>query len=377
MGSIAARYQVLVSLAAGVIVIAGLKLAAGFIVPVLLGCMIAAASSPLLTWLLARRMPPIVAAGLVLLVDIVVLSAIGSLVALAASDLQGRLPSYLRRLGAMTHAAGEFTRRHGLGSSVTSWLHFDQMAGSLASSFADFTSHVIVVLFVVFFGLCEVTLMGDKLRALAPNGDAQLAHVDRVVRQVQLYLVVKLGSSLIAGVCAFLVLKAFGVGLALLLALSLFLLHFIPNVGSAIALIPAVLVALADRGPGVAAGVAACYLILNTLIGNVLEPRWLGRTLGMSPFVVLLAMLFWGWLWGPMGALLSVPLTVVAKIVLQNMPDLAWLAKLAESDPDLGLPKKRGQGPLLRRPSFVIGLGADSEPASKGRPAAARADAGE
>jgi predicted PurR-regulated permease PerM len=172
---------------------------------------------------------------------------------------------------------------------------------------------------------------------------------------------VKLGTSLIAAVCAFFVLKAFGVGLALLLAIALFLLHFIPNVGSAIALVPAVLIALADRGPGVAAGVAACYLVLNTLIGNVLEPRWLGRTLGMSPFFVLLAMLFWGWLWGPMGALLSVPLTVVAKIVLQNVPDLAWIAKLAESDPDLGEPKKPGKGPLLRQPNFVIGLGAESK----------------
>jgi predicted PurR-regulated permease PerM len=260
-------------------------------------------------------------------------------------------------------------KHHGLASSASSstgLLHFDQMASAVASAFADLSVNMVVVLFVVFFGLCEVTVMGDKLRALAPNGEEQLSRLDRIVREVQLYLLVKSAMGIMVGVCAFLVLKAFGVGLALLLALSLFLLYFIPNIGAAIALIPAVLVALADRGLGVAAAVAACYLTFNTLIGNVLEPRLLGRTLGMSPFFVLLAMLFWGWLWGPMGALLSVPLMVVAKIVLQNIPDLAWIAQLAEFDPDLTSPRPR-------RSSLVLGLGSrhgiHRKPAASGKTA--------
>lgn len=82
----------------------------------------------------------------------------------------------------------------------------------------------------------------------------------------------------------------------------------IPNIGAAIATIPAVLAALASQGPGTAALVALGYLLINLLVGNVLEPRVLGRTLGLSPLAVLLGMLFWGWLWGPSGALLSVPL---------------------------------------------------------------------
>jgi predicted PurR-regulated permease PerM len=268
----------------------------------------------------------------------------------------------------MTHAVSDVMSSHGLGSGG-SFVHIDQLAGGLAVGAADFTSYLVVVLFVVFFGLCEVTVMGDKMRALAPNANAQLERLDRIVRQVQVYLLVKSGTSLIAGVCAFIVLKSFGVGLALLLAFTLFLLHFIPSVGAAIATIPAVLVALADRGPGVAAGVAACFLTVNTLIGSVLEPRLLGRTLGMSPFALLLSLMFWGWMWGPLGALLSVPLTVVATIVLQNIPDLAWLATLAESDPDLrnlGEPARVAR----RRPSLAIGLGADSGHAAKPAPPA-------
>ena len=119
-----------------------------------------------------------------------------------------------------------------------------------------------------------------------------------------------------------------GVDLALLLASSLFVLHFIPNIGAAVATIPAVLAALASQGPGTAALVAIGYLLINLLVGNVLDPRVLGRTLGLSPLAVLLGMLFWGWLWGPAGALLSVPIMMVAKITLENVDGLSWVARI-------------------------------------------------
>jgi hypothetical protein len=113
-----------------------------------------------------------------------------------------------------------------------------------------------------------------------------------------------------------------------LLAVLAFLLHFVPNLGSAIAMVPGVVVALLQHGPGTALAVAIGYLVINGIVGNVVEPKVMGRTLGLSPLVVLLAMVFWGWLWGPIGALLSVPLTMIAKISLENSDHLGWVAVL-------------------------------------------------
>jgi AI-2 transport protein TqsA len=153
------------------------------------------------------------------------------------------------------------------------------------------------------------------------------------------------------------------VDLALLLALLMFLLRFIPNVGAAVGTLPAVLVALASRGPGTALAVGVGYVLINVLMGNVVESRVLGRTLGLSPLVVLLGMLFWGWLWGPSGALLSVPLMMVAKIILENSEDLAWIARLVEPTPDAHAhvePRRSPTNPLMTRPSVPIGLGASA-----------------
>jgi AI-2 transport protein TqsA len=270
------------------------------------------------------------------------------------------LPSYVAKFSALSRSVVRYLNRQGLHDVAdAAWIHTDQ-AGALiqgvVGNFASVASHVAVVIFVVFFALCELSGMGDKIRALTNNADAQFERVDRIVRQVQLYLVVKIWTSMIAAVSAYIVLKLVGVELALLLALSLFLLHFIPNLGSAIATVPAVIFALADRGPAAALTVGVAYLSVNTLVGNLIEPRMLGSRLGVSPFVVLLGMLFWSWLWGPIGALLAVPILVATKIVLENIPDLAWLSELAGS-PAIGH-ARRAKNPMLRRPSVGIGLGA-------------------
>jgi predicted PurR-regulated permease PerM len=203
---------------------------------------------------------------------------------------------------------------------------------------------------------------------LTSDAEVQFEQLDRIVRQVQLYLVVKFWTSLLAGMSAYIVLKAVGVDLALLLALTLFLLHFIPNVGTAIATAPAVVFALADKGPAAAVTVGVAYLSINTLIGNLIEPRMLGTRLGVSPFMVLLGMLFWGFMWGPIGALLSVPILVATKIAVENIAELAWLSVLIGGTPSNTLvdPARESttHGPL--RATLGLGLRAVDKQTSPG-----------
>ncbi|HEX4354897.1 MAG TPA: AI-2E family transporter [Polyangiales bacterium] len=353
--------QRVMTVAGLVVILAGLKYSEPFIVPVVMGVMVAAVSSPLVTWLVRKGAPPVLGAAAVLVIDIAVLGGIGRLLLLAASDLQDGLPTYITKLSQFSHAVEQYLNSRGLHdvSGVAS-IHSEQVGSfiqGMVGNFATLASHVAVVIFVVFFALCEISGMGEKLRKLTSDAEVQFEQLDRIVRQVQLYLVVKFWTSLLAGVCAYVVLKAVGVDLALLLALTLFLLHFIPNIGTAIATAPAVLFALADKGPAAALTVGVAYLSINTLIGNLIEPRMLGSRLGVSPFMVLLGMLFWGFMWGPVGALLSVPILVATKIAVENIPELAWLSVLAGGTPStVATPARESSthGPL--RATLGLGL---------------------
>jgi AI-2 transport protein TqsA len=333
------RAQVVVVAAATVVVIVGLRYAEPFLVPVLFGVALAAISSPIATWVTHRGLPAALGALAALVVDLAILVFVGAVVTIAGVELEEKVPAYLVRMSsmtdglAMTLSARGFPVNPELLSRTLHTASLVPLLGGAAVTVASAASSLGVVLLVVFFALCELAGAGAKVRRLLSPPGRGLEHVDRIVREVNKYLLVKTLTSLLVAVLAYVLLLLLGVDLALLLASSLFVLHFIPNIGAVVATIPAVLVALASQGPSTAALVAIGYLLINLLVGNVLEPRVLGRTLGLSPLAVLIGMLFWGWLWGPAGALLSVPILMVAKITLENVEGLSWIARVMEPSP--------------------------------------------
>jgi AI-2 transport protein TqsA len=365
--------QVMVGIAASFVIIAGLRFASSFLVPLVFAAVLTALFSPLVTWVAGKGIPAWAGALFVLVIELAILTVVGLVLAMAASEITERAPYYISRaqagIEALRHAAGRFGMQQQVPDATSVGDHVMPMLGAAAGTFATTASDLAVVLLVVLFSLAEFAGVGEKVRVLAPLGSpVNFERVDHVVRDIQKYLVVKTLTSLLAAGSAFILLKVFGVGLALLLAVIMFLLHFIPNVGTFLATVPAVLITLIDRGAGAALGIGLSFLIVNTLIGSVLEPRVLGRTLGVSPFVILVAMLFWGWAWGPAGALLAVPLTAAGKIVLENTR-FAWIARLVEpasehgSEPEKVAPKTLRQ--RLSKPLTVkraahrgIGLGA-------------------
>ncbi len=124
-----------------------------------------------------------------------------------------------------------------------------------------------------------------------------------------------------------------GVDFPLLWGMLAFLLNYIPTFGSILAAIPPVLLAMVQLGPGHAIAALAVFVMLNVLLGNFVEPYFMGRRLGLSTLVVFLSLVFWGWVWGPVGMLLSVPLTMIVKIMLENTEDLSWIAVLLGAGP--------------------------------------------
>ena len=348
------RWRLLASLAALVVILAGMKAAGALLAPVVFGVMVAAISAPGVIWLSRHGVPALLGALLVLAIDIGVISLFGGLLYVAAGDVERRLPVYIDEFSSFMASVGQSLTHMPTGRARIASAHTENIGSlltDLAESVASIASDAAVVLFVVFFVLWELSLIGDKFRAQSHNATEQLARIDRIVRETQKYLLVKVLTSTVAGALVFFLLHAFGIELALFLALLLFVLHFVPNIGAAVAMVPAVLVTFADRGAGAALTVAGAYVLINAVVGNLLEPKLLGQTLGLSPLVVLLGMLFWGFMWGPLGALLAVPLLMLGKTILQTVPDLRWMVRWLEAVPVRRILKKGGEAPN-------VGLGA-------------------
>jgi predicted PurR-regulated permease PerM len=178
----------------------------------------------------------------------------------------------------------------------------------------------------------------------------------KITREVQSYLLYKTLVSLATGLSVGIWVGLLGLDFPALWGFVAFALNYIPNIGSILAAVPAVGLALLQLGPGRALVVALGYVAINFWWGNLVEPALLGRRLQLSPLVVLVSLIFWGWVWGPIGMLLSVPLTMMLKIVLENSPGLRWLGALLAPKPPAPAPAAAAAAPT----------GAPAPPAAEG-----------
>lgn len=314
------------------VVVAALKLAQPLLVPIVVAAFIAIICSPAVHWLVHRHVP----SGLAVLLVVILVVAAVVLVSIAVVDqlvqFSGDLPAYKKKIHEYWTTAKAWLDEHHVELAADKErdpLDPDRLltiAGQVAGTAADALSTLFLVLLTVAFMLAEASGLRAKLLRAFDRPDAELRELDEVADQVWAYLGVKTAISLLTGLLFGLVVALAGVRYPVLWGLLAFLLNYIPNIGSLIAAIPPVLLALLDRGVGTAILVAAGNLVINNVLGNVVEPRVMGKRLGLSPLVVFLSLIFWSWVWGPIGMLLSVPLTMVVKILLEHSEDLRPIA---------------------------------------------------
>ena len=197
----------------------------------------------------------------------------------------------------------------------------------------------LVILLMIAFLLAEGSTFPRKLRLISRDPDRATRRWHAIGDDINRYMAIKTGTSLVTGIVVALWLMILGVDFPLLWGTLAFLLNYVPNLGSVLAALPAVLLALVQLGPGTAGLVVLGYGMVNFVVGSVLEPRSMGRGLGLSTLVVFLSLVFWGWVLGPVGMLLSVPLTASIKIVLESSESTRWAAVLLGS-----APKARSRG---------------------------------
>ncbi|RMH36256.1 MAG: AI-2E family transporter [Deltaproteobacteria bacterium] len=326
--------QPLVAAACLVVVIGGLKLAAPVLLPVLMAAFVAVVAIPPIRWLERRGAPTWLAFALIVVAAAASLVFFIGVVGVSIDRFTEQLPVYQQRLDRLIANGLAAMRDLGLDiapaelSAKIGTSRILDVVGNTVGQLLGALSNLALVLLIVIFMLTEAHGFSGKLRRALGDPDADLSHWTEAAARVYQYLFIKAIVSAATGVLVSLVTWALRVDFPLLWGLVAFLFNFVPNIGSIIAAIPAVLLALVQNGPLNATLVTGGYVAINMVIGNIVEPRVMGERLGLSTLVVFLSLVFWGWLWGPVGMLLSVPLTVVVKIVLEHSRELRGVAVL-------------------------------------------------
>lgn len=324
--------RVFVAMAAIVIILAGVKLSAEVVIPFLLSLFIAIICSPIIRFMTDRKIPLWLAITLLFVIIVTLFFFLAGLINSTIREFTASIPQYKVLLSERLNSAIQLAKLWDLPIDISREKILEEFDPSiimnfvskLLLNFSGVVSNIFVLLLVVVFMLFEAPTAKHRL-AVALSGkkadiQAEENHIDRVLQGVISYLGVKTIMSLITGISVWILLEMLGVQYAVLWATLSFLLNYIPNIGSIIAGVPIVVQAFLLNGFPIGLGVTIGIIAINVLIGNVLEPRMMGRTLGLSTLIVFLSLLFWGWLLGTVGMLLSVPLTMALKIALESNP---------------------------------------------------------
>lgn len=339
-------------LAALVVLCAGLHWAAPVFVPFLMALFVAMLSSPIVLAMTNRRVPRPLAVVLVIALNVVVISGVSVMFVTALTSFYDAWPRYHARVDQVVGEIATWLQARGstvTAESIYSTFNTDALvsvATQAATQMVGVLGNLVVVLIIVSFLLLESTVLNSKLSMILRDPERDIVRFAGIAKDVQKYLLVKTLTSFVTAIIVGITVAAFRIDFPLLWALLAFFLNFLPSVGSIIAGAPPFLLAVVQHDVPSALGFLTIYTVTNFVIGNVIEPRVMGRTLGLSAVVVFVSMIFWGWLWGPVGAFLAVPLTMTAKIILSYTDDLRWVAVLIGAPPD----KKEVELALSMRP---------------------------
>jgi len=326
-----------------VIVVQGLRLAAPILLPFALALFLAVLTLPIVIWLQQRGVPKWLAILLAVLVDVAVFGLLVLLASQSVTDYEVKIPRYAAALTRIwndwirtlerTDFPGADLLAAYLRPDTVDPGQFFTFAGGTLTRVLSFASNAFLVFLILIFILGEATVFPAKFRAILGREAGHSARLTKIVAEVQEYLGIKTFISLATGILLGAWCWVLGLDFPILLGLVAFVLNYVPTIGSIIASIPAILLGITQFGFGYSLMVAAGYALVNLAFGNLIEPNLLGRRLGLSTLVVILSLIFWGWVWGPVGALLAVPLTMVVKIMLENTSDFRWVAILLDKAP--------------------------------------------
>lgn len=320
------------TVAAYLIIIGIAMYASAIITPILLALFITIICAQPIRWLEKRKVPNGVAVLIVLLAILLFFFGMAELIGRSVSQFSKDVPLYEARISELT--ASLFNTLQGMGFEIS----FDKMEHLInPSRIMNFTAgflgalgslmgNMILLLFIIIFMLLELNSFSVKVNAIINTSDSSVSYFKRIDISIRQYLGLMTLMSLLTGVFVWIALVIIGVKYAILWALLAFILNFIPTIGSIIASVPAIIFALIQLGGAGALWTLGSYVTINMVIGNIIQPQIMGKGLGLSTLVVFISLIVWGFIFGTIGMFLSVPLTMVVKIILEQKESTKWMA---------------------------------------------------
>ncbi len=338
----------LVIMAALVIIVFGISQAQSVLTLLLVSVFLAILGTPAVLWMTRKKVPNALAVLIVIAAMIAVLLLIGALVGASIASFSASLPQYQSRLTEQTTAIKDLLAKYGV--TVTDKIFLDyvnpaavmSLTAGLLAGLSSALSSIVLILLTVLFILLEVPSFDGKLRLTPGDPERFLPRFTEFVDHIQRYVVIKTGISATTGVLVGIWMVIVGVEFPILWGFLAFLLNYVPNLGVVIAAVPAVLFAWIQLGAGHAALVAAGYIGVNFIIGTAVEPKIVGKGIGLSTLVVFLSLIFWGTLFGLIGAVLCIPITMTLKFLLEINEDTKWMGVwLGSGEEERGVVKSK------------------------------------
>ena len=337
---------ILVSLACIVIIIAGMRAAESIIIPFLLSIFIATISNPLVLFLQKKHLPKSFSVFFVFLIMVGFGFGITTLLSNSLNEFSSNFPKYQILLKIYAENFFSFLEQNGI--AVSGKIILEQLDPSAVMSLTSgilsglgnvLTKTLLIILMVVFM-LMESKIFKQKLKIIFGGTVEKKDQLKSFSNTVKRYMLIKTAISLTTGALATLWLIILDINYPFLWGFLTFLLNYIPTIGSNIAAVPPMLMALIQFDLITLVFVTLGYLVINSLLGSFLEPRILGKGLGLSTLVVFLSLLFWGWLFGPIGMILCIPITTIIKIAFANTENTRGVSTLLEASS--GAPFEKG-----------------------------------
>jgi AI-2 transport protein TqsA len=348
-GKYMTKMPVILTLAGFIIVVAGMKAASSMLVPFFLAVFIAVICAQPLFWLQRKGVPKVVALGLILVGILVVALIFGALIGPSLNHFLSSLPGYQERLLTLAGTVTGWLRDKGISIPAgevprtfnPGWVM--SLAGAIFSALSSALTNAFLILLTVVFILLEAGDFPTKLGMVLKNPERSLSAIEKFSQNAKRYLVIKTLISAGVGLVIWLWLLVLGVDYPVLWGTLSFLLNYVPNIGAVIAALPVALLALVQLGVGSALLTILGFVVVHVVLGNILEPKLTGKGMSLSTLVVFLSLVFWGWVLGPIGMILSVPMTSLVKIALESYEETRGFALLLGSGTEAEGAKQTGR----------------------------------
>ncbi|HLM06735.1 MAG TPA: AI-2E family transporter [Blastococcus sp.] len=331
----------LVGMAAATVAVAGVRAVAWLVAPVLLALVVVVAMAPIQSWLRRIGVPRWMATSVLLLLVWTTLLAFVALLILSVAQFAALLPDYSGRaeilIGDVVADLNDAGLVSGQLSDLVNQIDYGQFVGlatGLLGQLTSAASTLVLLLSALVFMAIESSGFARRMALVGAERPHLPVAMTLFAQGTRSYLLVSTVFGAIVAVCDWVALTIIGVPAAALWGLLAFITNYVPNIGFVLGVVPPALLGLLAGGWGEFTAIVVVYSLLNFVVQTLIQPRFVGDSVGLSMTVTFIALLFWGWVLGALGALLAIPLTLLVKALLVDVdPRGHWLDALLREEP--------------------------------------------